>query len=93
MRAKGQGETVPPAAPNSASTPSSKQARKRWAALIKQVYEADPLICPKCGGRMKMINFIESYQSEVMEKILRHCGLWEDVPAGDTPLVPEPLMG
>ena len=26
---------------------------KRWAALIKQVYEIDPLSCPKCGGQMK----------------------------------------
>jgi len=30
-----------------------KQGRKRWAALIKQVYEVDPLCCPKCGAEMK----------------------------------------
>ena len=28
-----------------------------WAALIKMVYEVDPLICPKCGGTMKIISF------------------------------------
>ena len=33
--------------------PGGKQARKRWAALIKQVYEIDPLSCPKCGAQMK----------------------------------------
>ena len=40
---QGQAQAAPAAAPNSASTPSAKQARKRWAALIKQVYEVDPL--------------------------------------------------
>ena len=34
----------------------------------------DPLVCPKCGGQMKIISFIEKDQSEVIEKILRHCG-------------------
>ena len=43
--------------------PGGKQGRKRWAclraathrqaALIKQVYEVDPLSCPKCGAEMK----------------------------------------
>ena len=62
------------------------QARKRWAALIKQVYEADPLLCPKCGGEMKIISFIERHQSEVMEKILRHCGLWQEAAACGPPV-------
>ena len=30
-----------------------------WARLIKRVYEVDPLVCPKCGGQMKIISFIE----------------------------------
>ena len=46
-----------------------KTARKRWAALIKQVYETDPLRCPKCGGEMKIISFIERHQSKVIEKL------------------------
>ena len=58
--------------------PGRKQARKRWAALIKQVYEVDPLSCPKCGAEMKIIAFIEGRQTAVVEKILRHCGLWEE---------------
>ena len=33
--------------------PGRKPARKRWAALIKQVYEIDPLSCHKCGAEMK----------------------------------------
>ena len=48
-----------------------------WAMLIKRVYEVDPLQCPKCGGAMKIISFIERSQRDVVERILRHCGLWE----------------
>ena len=44
--------------------------------LIKRVYEVDPLACPECGGQMKVIAFIEPPQGDVIEKILRHCGLW-----------------
>ena len=77
----------------SASAPSAKQARKRWAALIKQVYEVDPLSCPKCGKEMKIISFIEPDQTAVIEKILRHCGLWEEAPARDPPSVPESEVG
>ena len=45
--------------------------------LIKRVYEIDPLACPKCGGKMKVVSFIEPPQGDVIEKILRHCGLWQ----------------
>jgi len=48
-----------------------------WAMLIKRVYEVDPLACPSCGGRMKIISFIERRQADVIERVLRHCGLWE----------------
>ena len=58
--------------------PGGKQGRKRWAALIKQVYEVDPLSCPKCGAEMKIIAFIEGRQEAVVEKILKHCGLWNE---------------
>ncbi len=48
-----------------------------WAILIKRVYEVDPLECPHCGGQMKIISFIERRQQDIIEQILRHCGLWE----------------
>ena len=44
--------------------------------LIKRVFEIDPLICPRCSGQMKIVAFIEAPQGDVIEKILRHCGLW-----------------
>ena len=48
-----------------------------WAMLIKRVYEVDPLECPKCQGEMRIISFIERRQRDVIERILRHCRLWE----------------
>ena len=45
--------------------------------LIKRIYQADPLLCPKCGGTMKIIAFIEARQGEVIHKILEHWGLWQ----------------
>ena len=37
--------------------PSLKERKKRWAALIRKVYEVDPLECPRCGAVMKIISF------------------------------------
>ena len=68
-----------------ARSPMAREARQGWAALIKQVYAADPICCPKCGSAMKIISFIERHQTGVIEKILRHCGLWEESPARAPP--------
>ena len=56
------------------------RASQTWAMLIKRVYEVDPLTCPHCGGDMKVVAFIEPPQGDVIEKILRHCGLWQPRP-------------
>jgi hypothetical protein len=44
--------------------------------LIKRVYETDPLTCARCGGQMKVVAVLDSPQADVIEKILRPCGLW-----------------
>jgi hypothetical protein len=54
---------------------SSKEHKKNWARLIQKIYEVDPLTCPKCQGRMRILAFIED--DEVIKKILKHLGLWE----------------
>ena len=54
---------------------SSSCSHQSWAMLIKRVYEADPLTCPQCGGQMEVVTFIEPPQADVIERILRHCGL------------------
>jgi hypothetical protein len=53
----------------------NKGANKSWARLIKKIYEVDPLICPKCGGKMRIIAFIEDYK--VIRKILDYLGIFE----------------
>ena len=45
------------------------------ARLIKRVYEADPLVCPRCSGPLKIISLIGD--GPVIEKILRHLKLWD----------------
>jgi hypothetical protein len=56
-----------------------------------QVYEADPLCCPGCGAELKIIAFIERHQTEVIEKNLRHCGLWEESSARGPPAMAGPV--
>ncbi|NIP54530.1 MAG: IS91 family transposase, partial [Phycisphaerae bacterium] len=53
--------------------PERKKASRTWAALIKRVYEVDPLVCPKCGGEMKLIAFIQD--SKEITKIMDNLGL------------------
>ena len=48
--------------------------RRSWARLIKKVYEADPPVCPRCSGPLKIISRIGD--GPVIEKILRHLKLW-----------------
>ena len=36
----------------------TRALRRSWAQLIKRIYEVDPLVCPSCGGEMKVIAFI-----------------------------------
>jgi len=38
-----------------------------------KVYEIDPLLCPKCGGKMRIISFIEEHK--VIDKIINHLKL------------------
>lgn len=71
-------------------SPYRLKSRMTWAALIKAVYEVDPLKCPKCGGTMRVVSFIEkATQAPVVERILRHCGLWKEAPPRAPP-EPEP---
>ena len=47
----------------------------KWRELIKKVWEADPLLCPKCQNEMRIVALID--ERDVIERILRHLGLWE----------------
>jgi len=45
----------------------------RSAAMIRKVYEVDPMICSKCGGRMKVIAFLTDFS--VVDRIIGHLKL------------------
>ncbi len=51
------------------------QFRKNWSRLIQKIYEVDPLVCPKCRGKMRVVTFIED--PDVIKKILKHLNLWD----------------
>ncbi len=60
-----------------------------WRELIKKLWEVDPLSCPRCHHEMKIISLIN--QPEVIERILRHLGLWKQqtAPSGRKEKPPE----
>jgi len=75
---------------------SSNEYRKNWARLIQKIYEVDPLTCPKCSGKMKVISVIED--EDVIKKILKHLGLWDQKArpppkATDPPKIQESRLG
>jgi hypothetical protein len=61
---------APPDEPQPQLSVSASQSRAAWARLIKKVYEADPLSCPRCHKPMKVIAVI-SDPAQVL-KVLRH---------------------
>jgi hypothetical protein len=65
--------------------PSGKAARRSWSRLIRKIYEIDPLVCPECGSRMRLVAFLG--EEFVVCKILKHLKLWEE-PITASPTVP-----
>jgi len=63
----------PPAKPK--SRPPSHYL---WAALIARIYEVFPLLCPMCGGQMRIIAFI-TFSADI-HKILEHIGVETQAP-------------
>ena len=49
-----------------------KAARYVWALLLARNDEVLPLLCPKCGGDMRIIAFIN--EGPVIREILGHLG-------------------
>jgi len=68
---------VPPGVTTSAEGP--EEGRASWAKLIWRVYGVDPLICPKCGKRMRIISIIT--HDPVVPKILNYLKLPVELPA------------
>ena len=45
-------------------------AARRWAALLQQIFEIDPVACPTCHGTMRVVACIT--QASVIDQILAH---------------------
>jgi len=66
LEGNGSGEVEEPPPP----PPERAALRRRWANLIRRVYEIDPLVCPRCGSEMRVIGFIT--QPSLIKRILDH---------------------
>ncbi len=53
----------------------SRARRQNWARLLLEVYEVDPLTCPRCSGTMTIVSVIE--HPETIRPILQHLKLGE----------------
>lgn len=68
--AGGVSAVVPPRTAHEPTSLEWRAARRGWAQLIRRIYEVDPLVCPRCGGQMRIIAFLT--ELSVIGKILRH---------------------
>jgi hypothetical protein len=63
-------QDVHPNEAEAAYSVSDQESRSTWARLIAQVYEVDPLVCPRCSAPMRILAVIT--EPEEVHKILRH---------------------
>ena len=88
MRAKAAGDAAQEQ--QTTQSPSASVARRRWATMIKRVWQVDPLRCPRCDATMKIVSFIEPTQPDVIDAILTHCGLADEPPRAPPRAPPPP---
>jgi hypothetical protein len=50
--------------------PARRALRRRWAELLRRIFEVDPLRCPRCGAEMRIVAFI--LEAQVIARILQH---------------------
>ena len=66
------GTPTPPLTPEPVP-PKRSPAHYLWAVLIARIYEVFPLLCPMCGGQMRLIAFIT--EGTQIRRILEHIGV------------------
>ena len=62
--------------PKSEPVQPKRPAHYLWAVLIARIYEVFPLLCPICGGQMRLIAFIT--EGTQIRKILDYIGVDSD---------------
>ena len=71
------------------TTPFERKLSVRWAQLIKQTWLEDPLLCPNCGQKMRIVAFITDPM--VVDMILRHLK-WKPGQPAPTNIRAPPMM-
>jgi len=64
------------------------RAKAARARLIRKVYDADPLECPRCKWPMRVIALIDG--PGVVRRIPEHLGRWAPEASERGPPVPDP---
>src|ERR1035437_6624726 len=57
-----------------------REARRRWAELLRQIFEVDPLRCPECGAEMRIVPFFPA--RAVIDRIVDHLRRARDTARG-----------
>jgi len=60
-RTEAEGEaagTGKPSADAGADESAPTKSRASWARLVRRIYEADPLLCPRCRGPLEVISVL-----------------------------------
>ena len=42
--------------------------------MIRKVYEVDPMICPRCGGRMRVVAFLMGLTRKLIQPKMEFFG-------------------
>lgn len=69
----------------------TRKASRTWAALIKKIYEVDPLICKQCGGTMKIIAFVQDPHEVKSLLSSLHLPDFHPPPPLSSPSIEEPI--
>jgi hypothetical protein len=65
-----------------------KPCSRTWAALLSRVYGYEPLVCPRCGGEMRVLATLHDPSS--IRKILDHLDIDGSVPPLQPSRAPPP---
>ncbi len=68
-----EGDSTSPAVPPEPAPERASPARIRWAVLLARIYDVLPLLCPACGGQMRILAFLTD--PPVVSAILLHLDL------------------
>jgi hypothetical protein len=72
VRGERPGEEQPRPA-DETKPPTRRRSSPSWARLLAKVFQVDPLVCRRCGGRLKILAYITD--SLAIRQILQHLDL------------------